>query len=140
MARLTFGVLFALRLLSPATAAAQATPVAQATPEATPTPGVHHAAQEPDKPDIPTLIVDAAYRWGLDAQQMLRVGWCESRWDPAARGPGGAAGVFQFIPDTWAWASTAVGLGDASPYDARANVEAAAWLMATQGPHHWTCR
>lgn len=91
-------------------------------------------------PDVPTLIADAALRWGLDQGQMLRVAWCESRWNPGAQGPGGAAGVFQFIPSTWRLASAAVNMGYASPYDPVANIEAASWLMATQGPRHWTCR
>jgi soluble lytic murein transglycosylase-like protein len=92
------------------------------------------------EPDVPTLIVDAAARWGLSSERMLRVAWCESRWDPAARSGGGHAGVFQFAPQTWAWASSAVGHAEESPFHAAANVEAAAWLMATQGFHHWECR
>jgi soluble lytic murein transglycosylase-like protein len=92
------------------------------------------------EPDVPALIVDAAIRWGLSPERMLRVAWCESRWDPDARGTGGHQGVFQFAPRTWAWASTNVGLEGASPFDPEANVEAASWLMATQGPSHWGCR
>lgn len=90
--------------------------------------------------DVPTLITDAAQRWGLDSRQMLRVAWCESRWNPGAQSRAGAAGVFQFIPSTWRLASTAVNMSYASPYDPVANIEAASWLMATQGPRHWTCR
>lgn len=90
--------------------------------------------------DVPTLITDAAQRWGLDSRQMLRVAWCESRWNPGAQSRAGAAGVFQFIPSTWHLASEAVNMSYASPYDPVANIEAASWLMATQGPRHWTCR
>lgn len=90
--------------------------------------------------DVPTLIADAAQRWGLDSRQMLRVAWCESRWNPGAQSRAGAAGVFQFIPSTWRLASAAVNMSYASPYDPVANIEAASWLMATQGPRHWTCR
>jgi Transglycosylase SLT domain len=90
--------------------------------------------------DVPTLIADAAQRWGLDSRQMLRVAWCESRWNPGAQSSAGAAGVFQFIPSTWRLASAAVNMSYASPYDPVANIEAASWLMATQGPRHWTCR
>lgn len=89
---------------------------------------------------VPELIVDAAARYGLPSEWMLRVAWCESKWDPWASGPGGASGVYQFIPRTWAWASVGAGVAGASPFDAEANVEAAAWLMATQGFHHWGCR
>lgn len=91
-------------------------------------------------PDVPALIVDAATRYGLDSDRMLRVAWCESRWNPTARGAGGASGVFQFIPSTWAWASAGAGQQGASVFDAVANVESAAWLMATSGPRQWGCR
>ena len=88
---------------------------------------------------IPDMIVEAAARWEVDPGRMLRIAWCESRWDPAATGPGGAAGVFQFMPRTWGWASGAAGYDGYSPYNSQANIETAAWLLATQGPRHWTC-
>jgi soluble lytic murein transglycosylase-like protein len=90
--------------------------------------------------DVPQLIVQAANMRGIDPAMLLRISWCESRWDPAAHGPGGAAGVFQFIPSTWASASSAAGFAGYSPFDARANVETAAWLIATDGPRQWTCQ
>ena len=101
---------------------------------------VQEAGQEEVVRDVPTLIADAANRWGLDPQTMLRIAWCESRWDPNARGPGGAAGVFQIVPQTWSWASAAAGMGGASPFDAAANVETASWLMKAHGPREWSCR
>lgn len=91
-------------------------------------------------PDVPTLIVDAARRWGVDEATLLRIAWCESRWDPGARGPAGLAGVFQFAPITWEWVSVQAGYGGSSPYDPRANVEAAAWLYRHEGPRHWGCK
>lgn len=92
--------------------------------------------------DVPSMIVDAAQRHGADADRMLRVAWCESRFDPGAynRWDGGSAGIFQFQPRTYAWASHAAGVGGASPFDAFANVEAAAWLFARGGASHWSCR
>lgn len=92
------------------------------------------------EPDVPALIVEAAGRWGLAPERMLRIAWCESRWDPGARSGAGHAGLFQFAWTTWQWASVQAGYGGASPYDAAANVESAAWLMATDGFHHWGCR
>lgn len=90
--------------------------------------------------DVPELIIDASHRYGLDPERMLRVAWCESRWNPNAIGPGGASGVFQFMWYTWAWASVDAGYVGASPFNPVANIEVASWLMATQGPRHWTCR
>jgi soluble lytic murein transglycosylase-like protein len=87
--------------------------------------------------DVPALIVDSAQRWKVDEHHLLRIAWCESRFDPNAVGPSGVAGVFQFSARTWTWASEEAGYAGASPFDAVANVEAAAWLYATQGPRHW---
>jgi soluble lytic murein transglycosylase-like protein len=197
MARITLGLLFAMRLLSPTPVAAQA-PVAEPTtaesetttipaeipaevlevvapaeltklleiaqdapaapaaavaegaaeaareeaPAAAqaPTAAAPAAAQRPASHDVQALIVNAAHRYGLNPQQMLRVAWCESRWNPSARSASGDMGVFQFMPGTWAYASAAVGMRGASPYDPVANIEAASWLMKAEGPRHWVCR
>ena len=90
--------------------------------------------------DVPALIVDAARHWGVDERTLLRIAWCESRWDPLARGPAGLSGLFQFAPITWSWVTEAVGYPGASPFDPRANAEAAAWLYRTEGPKHWGCK
>jgi len=90
--------------------------------------------------DVPTLIVGAARRWEVDERTLLRVAWCESRYDPDAVGAGGVAGLFQFAPITWGWVSERVGYPGASPHNVHANVEAAAWLFKTEGPKHWGCK
>jgi soluble lytic murein transglycosylase-like protein len=90
--------------------------------------------------DVPSLIVDAARRWGVDERVLLRIAWCESRFDPGARGAAGLAGVFQFAPITWTWVAERAGYAGASPYDVYANVEAAAYLYKTEGPRHWGCK
>jgi hypothetical protein len=109
-------------------------PVATAKPEL-------QVVSAPVAMDVPGMITDAARRWGLDRAQMLRVAWCESKFNPRAyNGRSGAAGLYQFLPGTWSRASAAVGMAYASPFDPIANVEAAAWLMKTEGPRHWTCR
>ena len=91
-------------------------------------------------PDVPTVIADAATRWNLPPERLLRIAWCESRHDPSAVSYSGHLGLFQFTRPTWTWATTAVGQPHASPFDPAANAEAAAWLMATDGFHHWGCR
>ena len=92
------------------------------------------------EPDVPTLIVDAARRWGLDERVLLRIAWCESRFNPNARGAAGLAGVFQFAPITWGWVAERAGYPGASPYNPQANIEAAAYLYKTEGPKHWGCK
>ena len=97
-------------------------------------------AVESAQPDVPSMIVEAARRWGLDENVLLRIAWCESRYDPQARGPAGLSGVFQFAPITWSWVAEKAGHAGASPFDALANIEAAAWLYKTEGPKHWGCK
>lgn len=82
-------------------------------------------------------------------QQALEVMHCESRGNPDATHPrSGAAGLFQFLESTWAWASVSAGFGGASRYDPEANVGSAAWLVGhsirigdPRGPWaHWECQ
>ncbi len=61
-----------------------------------------------------------------DALIILR---CESLGDPNALNPySGAAGLYQFMPGTWAVASVQAGVGDRSVFDGEANIIAASWL------------
>lgn len=54
---------------------------------------------------------------------------CESGGDANAVNPySGAAGLYQFMPGTWAAASVKAGVGDRSVFDGEANIVAAAWL------------
>lgn len=48
----------------------------------------------------------------------------------------GAAGLFQFIPSTWAFSKPWPG---ASPYDPTAAFMAARWLLDNGGRSHWVC-
>ena len=62
----------------------------------------------------------------------------ESNFEPLVVNPAtGAAGVFQFIPSTWASLSQLAGQSGASVFDARANVSVAAWTVAHYGWHPW---
>ncbi len=102
------------------------------------TPPDANAEQLPD--DVFSLISEAANRWGVNEAVMLRIAWCESRFDPDAVGPGRTAGLFQFAPITWPWVAERAGFAGASPLNARANAEAAAWLLKHEGPRHWGCK
>jgi soluble lytic murein transglycosylase-like protein len=86
---------------------------------------------------IQAIILDAFAPLGTAAQSWaLRVAKCESNYNPyAVNRSSGAAGLFQFLPSTWA----------ASPYHAQsvfdpvANAHAAAWLYQRSGPGQWVC-
>lgn len=68
----------------------------------------------------------------------LCVAEAESAFDPLAVNPStGAAGVFQFLPSTWASLSELADHGGDSVFDARANVAVAAWTVAEYGWHPW---
>src|SRR5438094_395975 len=78
----------------------------------------------PAPSDIETVIRSAAAAWGADPDQLLRVAWCESRYNPyAVNARSGAAGLFQFMPATWAANSVRAGYGGASVFDAVANAK-----------------
>ena len=82
-------------------------------------------------------------------EDALSVMECESQGNPLAQHPGTlATGLFQFIPNTWNWASDRAGWGGHSAFEPEANVAAAAWLVAAtitvehpNGPWaHWSCQ
>lgn len=82
-------------------------------------------------------------------EEALSVMACESNGDPLALNPtSGAAGLFQFIPSTWAWASDFAGWSGADVFDPEANTAVAAWLVidSVDGGHtggawgHWSCQ
>lgn len=62
-------------------------------------------------------------------EEALRIIDCESNGDPDAYNPySGAAGLFQFLPSTWASTAPKAGYPDASPFEPEANIASAAWL------------
>ena len=114
-----------------AQAAAEAAAAQPAPPATTPPSRV-----PPDS--IRAIIVAAFSPLGQAAVTWaLRVAACESGYNPfAVNRSSGAAGLFQFLPSTWArspWAAQ-------SPFDPVANSQAAAWLYARSGPGQWVCQ
>lgn len=72
---------------------------------------------------------------------------CESNGDPDAVNPySGAAGLFQFLPPTWASTAPKAGYPEASPHDPEANIASAAWLanryqeLGYSYWHAWNCK
>ena len=63
-------------------------------------------------------------------EQALEVMWCESRGNPEATHPlSDAAGLFQFMEQTWGFVSPRAGYEGVSRYDPEANIASAAWLL-----------
>ena len=99
--------------------------------------------------DIKSIIVQAANKYGIDPNFMLRIAQCESTMGKNLRNPqpvivngvnyGHAEGVFQFIPSTWARMSSQAGYGGRSVYDIEANINTAAWAFSTGHRSEWEC-
>ena len=111
-----------------------------------PVPQILHVGTKP-KPappapgEISAIIVAAADKYGVSADTLLRVAYCESRYDPLAyNGILGASGLFQIIPGTWRANSAAAGYGGASVWDPVANANVAAWMFAHGQARQWACK
>ena len=91
--------------------------------------------------DIAAIIRAAADKYGVSADTLLRVAYCESRYDPLAYNSVlGASGLFQIIPGTWRANSAAAGYGGASVWDPVANANVAAWMFAHGQAGQWACK
>ena len=94
----------------------------------------------PGSSEIETIIRDAAAAQGADPDQLLRIAFCESRYNPGAYNASGAAGLFQFMPGTWAANSVRAGFGGASVFDPVASANVAAYMFARGQAGQWVCR
>jgi hypothetical protein len=91
--------------------------------------------------DIESIIRTAAATWGADPNQLLRVAWCESRYNSyAVNARSGAAGLFQFMPATWAANSVRAGYAGASVFDPVANANTAAFMFRNGQAWQWSCK
>jgi uncharacterized protein YabE (DUF348 family) len=94
----------------------------------------------PGSSEIEAIIRDAAAAQGADADQLLRVAYCESRYNPGAYNASGASGLFQFLPSTWAVNSIRAGFAGASVFDPAAAANVAAWMFARGQAGQWVCK
>ena len=77
----------------------------------------------------------------VDVEWALRVSYCESHWDAAAKNPtSSASGLFQHLARFWDGRSTRAGWAGASIFDPVANTAVAAYLYYSGGPGHWECK
>ena len=87
------------------------------------------------------------YFSGAQVESALSVIECESNGDPlAVNAISGASGLFQFIPGTWAWASSLAAWDGADALVPEPNVAVAGWLVQDSLDRgadpwlHWTCK
>jgi uncharacterized protein YabE (DUF348 family) len=91
--------------------------------------------------EIEAIIRDAAAAQGANADQLVRVAYCESRFNPGAyNASSGASGLFQFLASTWAANSVRAGYAGASVFDPVASANVAAWMFARGQAGQWVCR
>ena len=102
----------------------------------------HIGVRPPPVPaEMESIIRTAADAWGADADQLLRVAWCESRYNPSAyNSSSGTSGLFQFKSGTWAANSVRAGYAGASVFDPVANANTAAYMFANQQARQWACK
>ena len=90
--------------------------------------------------EIAGIVRAAADRWGADPDALLRVAWCESRYNPSAYNlSSGATGLFQFMPATFARNSVRAGYAGASIWDPVASANTAAYMFAIGQARQWAC-
>jgi uncharacterized protein YabE (DUF348 family) len=94
----------------------------------------------PGTSEIEQIIRDAAAAQGADPDQLVRVAYCESRFNPGAYNASGASGLFQFMPGTWAANSARAGFAGANVFDPVASANVAAWMFARGQAYQWVCR
>lgn len=103
--------------------------------------GTKYKPAPPPPAEIAGIITAAAAKYGVEAETLLRVAYCESRYDPLAyNGILGASGLFQIIPGTWRINSVPAGYAGASVWDPVANANVAAWMWSTGKSNQWACK
>jgi hypothetical protein len=80
-------------------------------------------------PEIASIVVAAAKKYGQNPDYMLKQAQIESGGDPDAYNKSGASGLFQFMP------KTAAGYNLADPFDPVASSDAAARLARDNGAY-----
>jgi len=88
------------------------------------------ASLYPDRYDRDISQAAERYLPGVDWRLLKAQYYQESRLNPEAVSPVGAAGIAQFMPGTWAEVSRQIGAGQISPHMAEPAIEAGAYYMA----------
>ena len=95
---------------------------------------------------IKAAITKYAKIHGISPSWLLRVAWCESRYNPRAvnynyyAGGGHPSGLFQYLPETWRriGSRSPYGIGNIWNYEHQAKVTA--WAFANGYAREWACK
>lgn len=87
---------------------------------------------------VPDLIIKWADYYGVDQTRLLRVAYCESKYNPRASN-GTHFGVYQFLPSTYAANAPKAGAGS-DYWDAENNVRTAAYMFSIGQAGQWACK
>lgn len=87
--------------------------------------------------EVYACVERGALRWRVSPAMLMRKARCESRMNPrAVNASSGAAGLFQFMPSTWA----STPYRRRSIFSAEYSALAAAWMHAAGRGGEWACR
>lgn len=88
---------------------------------------------------VEAVVREAAARWEVDGDLLVRIVACESDMDPLAIGYAyGELGLGQHMPQNWPARAAALGYEPSQWADMRVNADVTAWMLATQGTRPWT--
>lgn len=97
--------------------------------------------------NIEQIIREAARKYGIDENHLLRIAKCESAFNGTVINYGYTAadgshptGLFQYIRSTWIDFSTKAGYSGASIYNVEAQANVTAWAFVHGKSSHWECK
>lgn len=101
---------------------------------------VTQAKSYPIKSDWEPLIRARCTEVGCNADQLIRIMYCESGGRSNAANPSGASGLFQFMPNTFRANAVRSGVEGANIWDPYAQIHVATWMFANGQAHQWVCK
>jgi hypothetical protein len=116
-------------------------PVRAATPRVVFTRPLYIPAPSHTGCDIICVLRQAAIDQGYSPDRLVALAACESSFRPwAVNVRSGASGLLQFMPGTWASNGRRFGYGPQDIWNAHAQAEVGAWMLAHGMAYEWACR
>jgi hypothetical protein len=90
--------------------------------------------------DLKANIEKRCEYYGCNSTQLIRVAWCESKFDPDVVGAGKYHGLFQFYTPTFLANSKRVGISKPNIYNPYQQIEVATYMFANGQARQWGCK